>query len=234
MKIIKVENATVGSHKAYDLLCQGFKTQAQVLGLATGSTPILLYQEMAQSKFDFSGITTINLDEYLGLGPNNPQSYHYFMKQHLFQFKSFYKNYPPNGLTTDINQEIQRYDQVIADHPIAIQILGIGQNGHIGFNEPGTSFNSQTHCVTLSSSTRTANARFFPNKQAVPTKAISMGLSSIMHSQHIILMAWGKEKAEAVSQMVNGPLNEECPASILQKHPHTTIILDSAAATKLN
>ena len=234
MKIIIVENAAVGSYKAYNLLVQGLQTQARVLGLATGSTPILLYQEMAQSKLDFSHITTINLDEYLGLGPNNPQSYHYFMKQHLFQFKSFSKNYLPNGLAPDINQELQRYDQVIADHPIAIQILGIGQNGHIGFNEPGTSFQSQTHCVTLSSSTRAANARFFPNKQAVPQKAISMGLSSIMHSKHIILMAWGKDKAEAVSQMINGPITEKCPASILQKHPHTTIILDSAAATKLN
>ncbi|MCT6840817.1 MAG: glucosamine-6-phosphate deaminase [Bombilactobacillus mellis] len=234
MKIIKVENAAVGSHKAYNLLVQGLQTQARVLGLATGSTPILLYQEMAHSELDFSHITTINLDEYLGLDANNPQSYHYFMKQHLFQFKSFSKNYLPNGLAPDINQELQRYDQVIADHPIAIQILGIGQNGHIGFNEPGTSFQSQTHCVTLSSSTRAANARFFPNKQAVPQKAISMGLSSIMHSQHIILMAWGKEKAEAVSQMINGPITEKCPASILQKHPHTTIILDSAAAAKLN
>lgn len=110
MKIIKVENAAIGSHKAYNLLVQGLQTQARVLGLATGSAPILLYQEIAQSELDFSHITTVNLDKYLGLDVNNPQSYHYFMKQHLFKFKSFSKNYLSNGLAPDINQELQRYD----------------------------------------------------------------------------------------------------------------------------
>lgn len=233
MKIIPVINASLGSHKAFNLIQQGLQNHVQVLGLATGSTPILLYQEMAASKIDFSHTTTINLDEYIGLSSNNPHSYHYFMKQYLFGFKQFRNNYIPNGLTPDISQEIKNYDKVITDNPIDIQILGIGQNGHIGFNEPGTSFNSQTHCVNLSLSTRAVNSRFFKDKQAVPKKAISMGLASIMKSRYIILMAWGSNKADAISQMVDGPITEKCPASILQKHPHTIIILDSAAAAKL-
>lgn len=234
MEIIKVKDQQSGSQKAFELIAQGLQNNAHVLGLATGSTPIKLYQEMVKSDLDFSQITSINLDEYIGLDADNPQSYHYFMNQNLFQFKKFKNSYVPNGVASDIDAEIKNYDQIIADNPIDIQILGIGQNGHIGFNEPKTPFDCTTHRVQLTQSTIEANARFFTDKNDVPKEAISMGIASIMKSKHIILMAWGANKAEAIYQTVKGPISEDCPASILQNHPHATIIVDEAAASKLD
>ena len=204
-----------------------------VFGLATGSSPIGFYKEATESDIDFSKATSINLDEYVGIENNNPQSYHYFMNQNLFNKKPFKKNYLPNGMTSDLEKEVKMYDQIIDENPIDLQILGIGRNGHIGFNEPGTPENITTHVVDLTSSTIEANARFFNSIDEVPRQAISMGLGSIQRSKKIILFAYGKEKAEAIRGCIEGPITTNVPASFLQNHDDVTVILDKDAASLL-
>lgn len=233
MRIIKVSNPDVGAQRAFEIYEDALAKGTQVLGLATGATPIKLYEKFVDSSLDFSDLTAINLDEYVGLTPQDPQSYHYFMQQHLFQYKPFKQTFIPDGASDDIEQAAKAYDDIIAQHPIDLQLLGLGQNGHIGFNEPGTPFNSTTHVVNLTESTIAANARFFDNPAAVPTQAISMGIASVMSAKKILLLAFGEAKAAAVAAMVNGPVTEALPASILQEHADVTIIIDDAAASKL-
>lgn len=234
MKIIKVANQQAGAQLAFELIKEKLKTGAQVLGLATGSTPIALYQTMVASDWDFSAVTTINLDEYIGLSANHEQSYHYFMDRHLFSHKDFKQHFIPNGLASDLQAEAARYDEILANYPIDLQVLGLGQNGHIGFNEPGTPFTSQTHVVNLTESTIQANARFFADEKDVPSQAISMGIASIIAAKTIVLLAYGEEKATAVKAMVEGPVTPACPASILQDHRDVVVILDQAAASQLS
>ena len=176
MKIIEVKDQQAGGQAGFDIFKQALAEKAQVFGLATGSSPISIYQALTASDVDFSDKISINLDEYQGLAGTHDQSYRYFMNQNLFNAKPFKESYVPNGLADDIAAETVRYDKVIANHPIDLQLLGLGQNGHIGFNEPGTSFDSQTHAVDLTPSTIAANARFFANEDDVPRRAISMGL----------------------------------------------------------
>lgn len=233
MKVITINNQEEGGKLAFTLLKEKLAAGAKTLGLATGSTPLAFYKEIVNSQLDLSELTSINLDEYVGLSAENPQSYAYFMQQHLFAAKSFKDSFLPNGLAADLQAEAQRYEELIERHPIDFQILGIGRNGHIGFNEPGTAFDSTTHVVDLSSSTIEANSRFFDKPEDVPTRAISMGIASIMKSKTIVLMAYGEQKADAIERMVNGPVTENLPASILQKHPDVVIIVDEAAASKL-
>ena len=179
---------------------------------------------------DFSKLYSVNLDEYVGLAPDHEQSYHAFMKAQLFNTKPFKESFLPDGMAEDLEQAVKDYDDVLAQHAIDLQILGIGSNGHIGFNEPGTPFDSQTHVVDLTDSTIEANSRFFASRDQVPTKAISMGIASIMAAKKIILFAYGDKKADAIFKMVKGPVTEEVPASVLQNHPDVTLILDEAAA----
>ncbi|MGT2637266.1 glucosamine-6-phosphate deaminase [Streptococcus ratti] len=233
MKIITINNQEEGGKLAFTLLKEKLAAGAKTLGLATGSTPLAFYKEIVNSQLDLSELTSINLDEYVGLSAENPQSYAYFMQQHLFAAKPFKDSFLPNGLAADLQAEAQRYEELIEEHPIDFQILGIGRNGHIGFNEPGTAFDSTTHVVDLSPSTIEANSRFFDKPEDVPTRAISMGIASIMKSKTIVLMAYGEQKADAIERMVNGPVTEDLPASILQKHPDVVIIVDEAAASKL-
>ena len=233
MKIITINNQEEGGKLAFTLLKEKLAAGAKTLGLATGSTPLAFYKEIVNSQLDLSELTSINLDEYVGLSAENPQSYAYFMQQHLFAAKPFKDSFLPNGLAADLQAEAQRYEELIEGHPIDFQILGIGRNGHIGFNEPGTAFDSTTHVVDLSPSTIEANSRFFDKLEDVPTRAISMGIASIMKSKTIVLMAYGEQKADAIERMVNGPVTEDLPASILQKHPDVVIIVDEAAASKL-
>ncbi|MBM7643027.1 glucosamine-6-phosphate deaminase [Streptococcus loxodontisalivarius] len=233
MKIIRVSSQKEGGQRAFDLLVRAIDGGAKVLGLATGSTPLSLYEEMAASDYDFSDLTTINLDEYVGLAASSPQSYHTFMQERLFQYKSFKASYLPDGQADDLEKAVRDYDQILAAQPIDLQILGIGHNGHIGFNEPGTAFDSKTHLVNLKESTIKANARFFEDEHQVPRQAISMGIASIMAAKKIILLAFGEEKADAIKAMVEGPVTEDLPASILQRHPDLTLILDHDAASKL-
>ena len=232
-KIIRVKDAEEGGKKAFELIKEGIENGAQVLGLATGSTPETLYQEMVKSDVDFSHCVSINLDEYIGLSGDNDQSYRYFMNSHLFNDKPFKATYVPNGEAEDLAAECRHYEEILANHPIDIQILGIGENAHIGFNEPGTPFDAPTQVVELTESTINANKRNFEKIEDVPTTAISMGIGSIMKSKKVILIAYGEAKAEAIANTINGEMTTDVPASVLQNHPDVTIILDDAAASKL-
>lgn len=234
MKIIRVQDQLEGGKVAFSLLKESLAKGVTTLGLATGSTPITFYQELVNSDLDCSALTSINLDEYVGLPIENDQSYDYFMRDQLFNAKPFKESFLPNGLADDLEAEVKRYDQVIAEHPIDFQILGIGRNGHIGFNEPGTSFAEKTHVVDLQASTIEANSRFFASIDDVPKQAISMGIASIMASKMIVLLAFGKEKAAAIKGMVSGPVTEALPASVLQQHDHVVVIVDEAAASQLD
>ena len=231
--IIRVKDAEEGGKKAFELIKEGIENGAQVLGLATGSTPETLYQEMVKSDVDFSHCVSINLDEYIGLSDDNDQSYRYFMNSHLFNEKPFKATYVPNGKAEDLAAECRHYEEILANHPIDIQILGIGENAHIGFNEPGTPFDTPTQVVELTESTINANKRNFEKIEYVPTTAISMGIGSIMKSKKVILIAYGEAKAEAIANTINGEMTIDVPASVLQNHPDVTIILDDAAASKL-
>ncbi|BDR61230.1 glucosamine-6-phosphate deaminase [Lactobacillus xylocopicola] len=235
MKIIIKDTKANASTAAFKLFSKGIKQGAKVLGLATGSTPVDLYREWVASDLDTSELTSINLDEYVGLSPDNDQSYHYFMQKHLFEQKPFKQSYVPDGLKAAADPEgvSAEYNQIIKDHPIDIQLLGLGQNGHIAFNEPGTSFDSITHEVKLTENTIKANSRFFSTIDEVPKTAICMGIANIMAAKEVIIMAFGESKADAVKKMIEGPVTEAVPASILQKHANVTVIIDEAAASKL-
>ena len=232
-KIIRVKDAEEGGKKAFELIKEGIDNGAQVLGLATGSTPETLYQEMVKSDVDFSNCVSINLDEYIGLSGDNDQSYRYFMNSHLFNQKPFKATYVPNGEAEDLAAECRHYEEILANHPIDIQILGIGENAHIGFNEPGTPFDAPTQVVELTESTINANKRNFEKIEDVPTTAISMGIGSIMKSKKVILIAYGEAKAEAIANTINGDMTTDVPASVLQNHPDVTVIVDEEASKRL-
>nr|WP_277423386.1 glucosamine-6-phosphate deaminase [Vaginisenegalia massiliensis] len=224
-------NSQEASQKVAERMIQAHDQEnARVFGLATGSTPIELYQLLSQSAVDFSDSIAINLDEYYGLDQNHPQSYHTYMQNHLFRHKPFAHSYIPNGHNLDVDQEIQAYDQILKNHPIDLQLLGLGKNGHIGFNEPGSDFTSHTQLVNLTESTIQANQRFFNHNETVPTQAYSMGIASILAAKEIILLAFGEHKAQAVQAMVEGPVTPDLPASVLQTHPKVSLYLDEAAA----
>lgn len=208
-----------------------------VLGFATGSTPLGLYAELAklvsEGKLSFKGVTTFNLDEYAGLDGSHDQSYRYFMNHNLFEKIDIDldKTHVPSGL--DIAAAASYDDAIAAAGGIELQLLGIGNNGHIGFNEPGTPIDSITHLVDLTERTRQANARFFTSIDEVPTQAVTMGIKTVMNARGIMLMALGKGKADIVRDFIKGPVTPEVPASILQLHPNTEIYLDYDAASLL-
>ena len=233
MQIIRVANAEEGGKKAFELIKEGMNNGAKVLGLATGSTPETLYKEMTASDVDFTEMTSVNLDEYVGLGGEDEQSYRYFMNKHLFDKTPFKETFVPNGKAEDLDAASAEYEKIIDTHPVDIQILGIGQNGHIGFNEPGTPLDSLTHVVELTESTINANKRYFDKVEDVPTRAVSMGIGSIMKGKKMILMAYGEAKAEAIKGMIDGPVTTDMPASALQNHQDVVVIIDDAAASKL-
>ena len=233
MEIIRVKNAEEGGKKAFEIIKKGMDNGATVLGLATGSTPITLYKEMTSSDLDFSNMTSVNLDEYVGLGGDDDQSYRHFMNVQLFDKKPFKETFVPNGKADDLEAACKEYDEVIEKHPIDIQILGIGQNGHIGFNEPGAPFDGKTSVVDLTESTINANKRFFEKAEDVPTKAVSMGVGSILKGKEIVLLAYGENKADAIKGMIDGPVTTDMPASALQNHDKVIVIIDDAAGSKL-
>lgn len=209
-----------------------------ILGLATGSTPIdtynLLIKYHQDGMLDFSKARSFNLDEYAGLSPDHPCSYRRFMDEHLFNHINMDETHVPLGSAEDLQAEGRRYDELIDQAGgIDIQLLGLGQNGHIGFNEPASSFSYATQVVELTQSTIEANQRFFERKEDVPTHAISLGIGGIMKAKQIVLIAFGDNKAQAVRAMVKGPVDPMCPASILQLHPDAVILLDKQAASLL-
>lgn len=231
MEIIYEKNKEQGSIKAAEMIREALDNGAKVFGLATGSTPEVLYEKLIESDIDFSDAISVNLDEYVGLPSDHEQSYRHFMEEKLFNKKPFKASYVPDGMN-DEESEIARYEQILKDHPVDVQILGIGHNGHIAFNEPGTPFDSVTHKVELTDSTIQANKRNFEKEEDVPRYAYSMGLSSIMEAKKIILLAFGEDKAPAIKNLVTAEEpTEDIPSTILLNHPDVTIILDEAAAT---
>ncbi|MDD5704690.1 MAG: glucosamine-6-phosphate deaminase [Kiritimatiellae bacterium] len=211
-----------------------------VLGLATGSTPVPLYRELIrrhrEDGLDFSRVTAFNLDEYLGIGPDHPGSYRRFMQVQLFDHINLSPGHThlPDGLAPDVEAHCRHYEaQIRASGGIDIQVLGIGSDGHIGFNEPSSSLASRTRTKTLTSRTRRDNARFFENPADVPVECITMGIGTIMESRICLLLAAGERKAEAVAGALEGPITAMNPASALQLHPDTRVFLDEAAAGKL-
>nr|WP_025774377.1 glucosamine-6-phosphate deaminase [Clostridium botulinum] len=242
MRIIVVDNYEEMSKKAAAMVAsQVILKPDSVIGLATGDTPIGMYKEIINiyknQKMDFSKVRTFNLDEYYGLNRENPQSYYYYMINNLFNHVNIDKNNIniPNGMADKIEIECKEYERKIDKvGGIDLQILGIGVNGHIGFNEPDTSFESETHLVNLDEKTIESNSRFFSSKDQVPTKAISMGIRTIMHSKKIILLACGQNKADAIFKAIEEKITPNIPASILQLHKDVVVIVDRKAASKLN
>ncbi len=211
-----------------------------VLGLATGSTPIGTYQNLIEGNksgaYSFKEVTTVNLDEYKGLAPTHDQSYRYFMQHNLFDHIDVMPENTnvPDGLAADADAECARYDQLVASLGYAdLQLLGLGRNGHIGFNEPGPAFVKETHVVDLTESTIDANARFFASADDVPRQALTMGIGVIMAAKRILLIASGSDKADALYAAICGPITPDCPASILQLHSDVVIVADKAALSKV-
>lgn len=233
MEVIVVKTQAEGALAAFEIFKRVHGEGAKVFGLATGSSPIGLYELLRNSDLDFSDRISVNLDEYVGLAPTDEHSYHYFMKEQLFDAKPFKHSYLPDGLAEDVDAEVVRYENILQENPVDLQLLGIGSNAHIGFNEPGTPFTQRTHKVHLTESTIEANKRFFEKEEDVPRYAYSMGLQSIMDAKEIVLIAFGPKKIHAIKGLVEGPITEEVPASILQKHPKVTVICDEAAAELL-
>lgn len=211
-----------------------------VLGLATGATPVGFYRELVRryhlGDVEFSRVHTFNLDEYYPIDPNDPQSYHHFMREHLFSRVNLRpeNTHIPNGLAEDAVEECRRYEEEIARcGGIDVQVLGIGRNGHIGFNEPGTELGSITQLVRLAEETIEANSKFFPRKEDVPRHAISMGIKTIMQARKILLLVTGDAKAKILAAAVQGPVTSVVPASVLQLHASLTVVADREAARYL-
>lgn len=242
MKLIVVNNYEELSKVAAKEFSKVIKEKENaVLGLATGGTPVGMYKELIKmyekKELNFSKITTVNLDEYIGLNPEHNQSYRYFMNNNLFNHINIDKSntFVPNGLAEDLEAQCKEYDQKIAElGGIDIQLLGVGNNGHIAFNEPNNELSSGTHIISLTDNTIEANARFFDNIDDVPRKAITMGVGGIMKAKKIILIASGESKAEAIKGIFSGKITTANPATMLQMHRDVTIIVDEAAAKLIN
>ena len=207
-----------------------------VLGLATGSTPLLLYRSLVEMRLDWSRVRTFNLDEYLGLAPDHPQSYHHFMRENLFRHVNVRPEnvHIPDGLAQDVPGFCADYEaRIRAVGGIDLQLLGIGGDGHIGFNEPSSSLASRTRIKTLTQRTRADNARFFASAEEVPSHVITMGIGTIMEARTNLLLAFGDKKAQALAEAAEGPITAMNPASVLQLHPDARVCLDEAAATQL-
>lgn len=240
MKIIKAKDYDDMSRKAANIIsAQVIMKPDCVLGLATGSTPIGMYKQLVEwynkGDLDFGDVTTVNLDEYRGLPKENEQSYYYFMHSHLFDYVNINpeRTFLPDGMSEDPDAECARYEEVIrATGGVDLQLLGMGHNGHIGFNEPGEAFEKGTHCVDLQPRTIEANKRFFASIDDVPKQAYSMGIRTIMQAKKILVIVSGEDKAEALRNSLFGPVTPRVPGSILQMHPNVTIVADEAALSK--
>lgn len=241
MKIYKAKDYKDMSRKAANIIsAQVIMKPNCVLGLATGSTPIGTYDQLVEwynkGDLDFSEVTTVNLDEYKGLPRTNDQSYYYFMHQHLFDRVNIdpERTNVPNGMEPDAEKECGRYEELIRSlGGVDLQLLGLGHNGHIGFNEPGEAFEKETHCVDLRESTIEANKRFFASADDVPKQAYTMGIKTIMQAKKILIVVNGENKADIVERAFFGPVTPEVPASILQLHNDVTLVGDEEALAKI-
>lgn len=239
MKIINLGSKKLAS---FYVACELYKEMScqptSKLGLATGGTMTEVYKYLVEllekNQLDVSHVETFNLDEYVGLKAEHPQSYHCYMNEVLFdQYPNFNKEniHIPNGYSSQLEDEAERYNQLLNDRgPVDIQILGIGENGHIGFNEPGTDLHSETHIVDLTESTIRANSRYFESESDVPQQAVSMGLASILKAKRIILLAFGEKKKEAIHQLMNNQVTKDIPSTILHAHPNVEVYVDDEAA----
>ena len=234
MVLIQARDYAHVSELAADMIAKQIQQkQNALIGLATGSSPIGTYQNLIamnhEGQLDFSHVRTVNLDEYVGLSKECDQSYSLFMRKQLFNHIniSLENTHIPNGMACDLDAECTRYDQLISNMGgIDLQLLGIGHDGHIGFNEPADSFSTGTNCVTLTETTRKANSRFFSGIENVPTQAITMGIREIMQAKSIVVVVSGGDKLEILKQAIHGPVTPRVPASILQLHHNCTIITD--------
>lgn len=241
MLVIIKENYDEMSKEAAKIIAERLRKKPNlVIGFATGNSPLGLYKELIRmykdEGLDFSKVTTFNLDEYVGLQPSHDQSYHYFMYENLFNHINIDPRFIhiPHGMAKDINSFCEWYEKSIEDFGgIDIQILGIGRNGHIAFNEPGSSLGSRTRIKTLNEKTRQDNARFFDNMDEVPKYALTMGVGTIMEAKELLLLANGKSKTEPVKNAVEGPITAMCPASIVQMHRQVIVLVDKDAAAEL-
>lgn len=241
MKIYKAKDYKDMSRKAANIIsAQVIMKPNCVLGLATGSTPIGTYDQLVEwynkGDLDFSEVTTVNLDEYKGLPRTNDQSYYYFMHQHLFDRVNIdpERTNVPNGMEPDAEKECGRYEELIRSlGGVDLQLLGLGHNGHIGFNEPGEAFEKETHCVDLTESTIEANKRFFASADDVPKQAYTMGIKTIMQAKKILIVVNGENKADIVERAFFGSVTPEVPASILQLHNDVTLVGDEEALAKI-
>ncbi|MCA0150865.1 MULTISPECIES: glucosamine-6-phosphate deaminase [Rossellomorea] len=237
MKLIEVKDYQEMSHVAADyLLSKVNKNKKITLGLATGGTPQGLYKALIadhqENNTSYQQVSSFNLDEYIGLSGDHPNSYCHYMNENLFNHIDIplENTHIPSGKAADLDGECEAYDEKIhSEGGIDLQVLGIGSNGHIGFNEPGTSFDSPTHIVELTQSTREANARYFDSINDVPTHAITMGIASILKSKEILLLASGHSKQKALKKLVEGEISEDFPASVLNRHLNVTVIADKEA-----
>lgn len=241
MKIIRTKDYADMSRKAAGIIAAQIIMKPDcVLGLATGSSPIGLYDQLVswyeKGDLDFSKVSSVNLDEYRGLEPANDQSYDYFMHKYLFDRVNIdpANTNVPDGMAQDAEEECRRYEELIASYGgVDLQLLGMGHNGHIGFNEPGAVFEKMTHCVSLTESTIEANKRFFASAEDVPKQAYSMGIGTIMKARKILVVVSGEDKAEMLAKAFLGDVTPEVPASILQMHPDVTVVADEAACSRL-
>ena len=240
MKIYRAKDYNDMSRKAANLISAQILLKPNcVLGLATGSTPLGTYRQLVerynQGDLDLSEITTVNLDEYKGLTHDNSQSYYYFMNENLFSKVNINKSkvFLPDGTEPDSETACQKYNEILhAVGVIDLQLLGLGHNGHIGFNEPADFFTTETHCITLSERTIQANARFFATAEEVPRQAYTMGIKTIMSAEKVLVVISGEDKADIVKKAFFGPITPQVPASILQLHRNAVIIADEAALSK--
>lgn len=241
MKIIKTTDYYHMSRMAANILsAQVIIKPDCVLGLATGSTPIGTYEQLIRwyekGDLDFSQVRTINLDEYKGLSPENDQSYRYFMNEHLFRHININLDHThvPNGLESDPVKACEDYNRIIRENGgVDLQLLGLGLNGHIGFNEPGAAFEKETHCVDLTQSTIDANSRFFDHMDLVPKQAYTVGIKTIMQAKKIVVIASGENKADIIAKAFWGPITPSVPASVLQLHNDVVLVGDEAALSKI-
>lgn len=241
MRMIKAKNYDDMSRKVANILSAHVILKPNsVLGLATGSTVIGTYKQLIdwyrKDDLDFDMVSTVNLDEYVGLDSTHEQSYRYYMNHNFFNHINIRmsQTYLPDGKAKDIVNECQSYEYKIKSlGGVDVQLLGLGHNGHIGFNEPDKAFEQTTHCVTLEENTRTANARFFSNIDEVPTHAITMGIKTIMQAKQIVLAVSGADKAEILKKVLTGPVTPGIPGSILQMHPDVIVVADEAALSQL-
>jgi len=241
MRVIISKNYEEMGKKAAEIVAERLRKKPDlVLGLATGSTPVGMYKELIrmhkEGNLDFSKVKTFNLDEYCGLSPDHPQSYHYFMWENLFNHININPAnvYIPSGDIENVEAFCKWYEEKIKEAGgIDLQVLGIGRDGHIGFNEPGSSLTSRTRIKTLTEETVEDNARFFERKEDVPRYAVSMGLGTIMEAKECLLLANGANKAEAIQKAIEGPVSASITASLLQFHPRAIFILDEEASKNL-